>query len=213
MRALLPLLMAVSMQAAELDVEELVRRSVKIFEESWIAARDLEQMRGHQQLHRLVVVQRELHRLPAEVDLLGNIDGDRHLLQLELLGDLPSQGVAGESSAEREDVGVVVLPAVARRGDVMAVGGAHAGHLVGGHGRADAGTVDRWHPWLAVGEDGTVHVVFYDTRNDPTRTSVDMFWSTSTDGAVTWSTPELLTSEISPSINDGFDFSILDELL
>ena len=88
------------------------------------------------------------------------------------------------------------------------------------HEIADANTVDRWHQWLAVGEDGTVHVVYYDTRNDPTRTSVDMYWSTSTDGAVTWSTPEKLTSEISPHMEDGFQFGdyngldiVMDELI
>jgi hypothetical protein len=74
------------------------------------------------------------------------------------------------------------------------------------HETADANSVDRWHQWLAVGPDGTVHAVFYDTRNDPTRTSVDLYWSTSTDGAVTWSTPEKLTSEISPHIGDFFQF-------
>ncbi len=70
----------------------------------------------------------------------------------------------------------------------------------------DASTVDRWHQWLAVGPDGTVHVVFYDTRRDPTRDSVDLFWSSSTDGAQTWSDPTRLTSEQSPSINDSFEF-------
>lgn len=74
------------------------------------------------------------------------------------------------------------------------------------HETADADSVDRWHQWLAVGTDGTVHVVFYDTRNDPSRTSVDLYWSTSTDGAVTWSSPEILTSAISPHISDSFQF-------
>jgi len=74
------------------------------------------------------------------------------------------------------------------------------------HETADADTVDRWNQWLAVGDDGTVHVVFYDTRNDPSRTSVDFYWSTSTDGAVTWSTPTILTSEISPKMEDLFQF-------
>jgi len=74
------------------------------------------------------------------------------------------------------------------------------------HETADADTVDRWNHFLAVGPDGTVHVVYYDTRNDPTRTSVDMYWSKSTDGAVTWSTPEKLTSQISPHIEDTFQF-------
>jgi Neuraminidase (sialidase) len=74
------------------------------------------------------------------------------------------------------------------------------------HETADQNSVDRWHQWLAVGPDGTVHVVFYDTRRDPSRSSVDMFWSYSTDGAETWSTPERLTSEMSPEINDFFEF-------
>lgn len=74
------------------------------------------------------------------------------------------------------------------------------------HETADADTVDRWNQWLAVGPDGTVHVVFYDTRNDPTRRSVDLYWSASTDGAVTWSTPVKLTSEISPHMEDFFQF-------
>jgi len=74
------------------------------------------------------------------------------------------------------------------------------------HETADADSVDRWNHWLAVGPDGTVHVVFYDTRNDPTRRSVDMYWSASTDGAVTWSTPVKLTSEISPHMEDFFQF-------
>jgi len=88
------------------------------------------------------------------------------------------------------------------------------------HETADQMTVDRWHQWLAVGPDGTVHVVFYDTRRDPTRSSVDMFWSYSTDGAATWSAPERLTSEMSPEINDFFEFGdyngldvVLDDLI
>ncbi len=74
------------------------------------------------------------------------------------------------------------------------------------HETDDAASVDRWHQWLAVGPDGTVHAVFYDTRRDPSRESVDLFWSTSTDGAQTWSVPIRLTSEQSPAINDGFEF-------
>lgn len=32
------------------------------------------------------------------------------------------------------------------------------------HETADAGTVDRFHPWLGVAPDGKVYVMFYDTR-------------------------------------------------
>ncbi len=74
------------------------------------------------------------------------------------------------------------------------------------HETADADTVDRWNQWLAVGPDGTVHVIFYDTRNDPTRRSVDLYWSSSTDGAQTWSSPIRLSSEISPHMEDFFQF-------
>ncbi len=74
------------------------------------------------------------------------------------------------------------------------------------HETADQNSVDRWHQWLAVGEDGTVHVAFYDTRRDPTRTSVDLFYTYSSDGAQTFSAPIRLTSEQSPAINDGFEF-------
>ena len=74
------------------------------------------------------------------------------------------------------------------------------------HETADALTVDRWHPWLSVAPDGSVHVVFYDTRRDATRTSVDVFHSISTDGAQTFSTPVRLTSVQSPNIADSFEF-------
>jgi hypothetical protein len=74
------------------------------------------------------------------------------------------------------------------------------------HETADQDQVDRYHQWLAVGPDGSVHVIFYDTRRDPTRTSVDVFYTVSTDGAQSWSTPIRLTAEQSPNIADGFEF-------
>jgi hypothetical protein len=74
------------------------------------------------------------------------------------------------------------------------------------HETADAGSVDRWHQFLSVAADGSVHVVFYDTRRDPARNSVDLFRSVSNDGAVTWSAPERVTAELSPRINDSFEF-------
>ena len=74
------------------------------------------------------------------------------------------------------------------------------------HETADANTVDRFHPWLAVGPDGKVYVIFYDTRRDPTRVAVDIFYSVSADGAQTWSVPARLTSVISPKIDTGFEW-------
>ena len=74
------------------------------------------------------------------------------------------------------------------------------------HETADQNSVDRYHQWLSVGPDGTVHVIFYDTRQDPTRESVDVYHSFSTDGAQTWSAPSRLTTVTSPKINNGFEF-------
>lgn len=74
------------------------------------------------------------------------------------------------------------------------------------HATADANTVDRYHQWLAVGPDGAVHVVFYDTAGDATRNSVHLNWVVSTDGGVTWSTPVALTTVRSQDIVDGFEF-------
>ncbi len=74
------------------------------------------------------------------------------------------------------------------------------------HETADANTVDRFHPWLAVGPDGKVYVMFYDTRRSPTRVGVDIFYSVSSDGGNTWATPTRLTSVLSPQIDDGFEW-------
>jgi subtilisin-like proprotein convertase family protein len=83
------------------------------------------------------------------------------------------------------------------------------------HETADANSVDRFHPWIGVGSDGTVHVMFYDTRQNQARTSVDIYYSKSTDGGNTWSTPVRATSATSPHIEDTFqwgDYNGLDVL-
>ncbi|MEP7013151.1 MAG: sialidase family protein, partial [Acidobacteriota bacterium] len=83
------------------------------------------------------------------------------------------------------------------------------------HETADASTVDRFHQWLGVGSDGTVHVMFYDTRQNAARTSVDIYYSKSTDGGNTWSAPVRATSSTSPHIEDSFqwgDYNGLDVL-
>ncbi len=70
------------------------------------------------------------------------------------------------------------------------------------HETADELTVDRWHQWLAVGPDGKVYVMFYDTRVTG-RSGVDVFYSMSDDGAQTWSAPARLTTVTSPDSNTG----------
>jgi hypothetical protein len=74
------------------------------------------------------------------------------------------------------------------------------------HETDDLLTVDRWQTFLAVGPDGTVHVIYYDTRRAPDRRAADLFYAYSTDGAQTWSEPQRITSEQSPNIADGFEF-------
>ncbi|MCP3964482.1 MAG: exo-alpha-sialidase, partial [bacterium] len=74
------------------------------------------------------------------------------------------------------------------------------------HETADINSVDRFNPWLAVGPDGQVHVIFYDTRRVVNRSGTDLFYSSSADGAVTWTAPVRVTDEISPNIDDTFEF-------
>ena len=74
------------------------------------------------------------------------------------------------------------------------------------HETVDANDVDRWQQWLSVAPDGAVYVIFYDTRRDLSRSSVDLMFSVSNDGAQTFSAPARLTSEISANITDAFEF-------
>lgn len=74
------------------------------------------------------------------------------------------------------------------------------------HETTDINTVDRWNPWIAVGRDGTVHVIYYDTRHSVNRSGVDLYYSFSIDGGVTFSTPERLTSSTSPNLGNFFEF-------
>ena len=63
--------------------------------------------------------------------------------------------------------------------------------------------MDRFNQWLTVDSNGTVHVVFYDTRNSTNRTGVDLYYTFSTDGAQTWNTPERISSQTSANLTDG----------
>ena len=71
------------------------------------------------------------------------------------------------------------------------------------HETVDVQTVDRYNQWLTVDASGVVHVVYYDTRLSPTRTEVDLFYAASTDGGVTWSAPERVSTETSANLTDG----------
>lgn len=73
------------------------------------------------------------------------------------------------------------------------------------HPTGDSNSVDRFHPWLAVGPDGVVHVIYYDTGRSSNRRAVDVFHAFSSDGGQTW-TRERMTDSLAPRVNDGFQF-------
>ncbi|MCB1045416.1 MAG: exo-alpha-sialidase [Acidobacteria bacterium] len=79
-------------------------------------------------------------------------------------------------------------------------------NLVNPHPTADVGTVDRFNPWLEVDQDGTVHVIFYSTQNNPNRLEADIYHVASTDGGQNWSVPQRVTATSSNYINDSFQF-------
>lgn len=53
---------------------------------------------------------------------------------------------------------------------------------------------DQFHPWLAVGQDGSLNVVFYDRRNDAGNYWMDLYFTQSLDGGQSWSSNERVTN-------------------
>lgn len=53
---------------------------------------------------------------------------------------------------------------------------------------------DQFHPWLTVAPDGSIIVVFLDRRLDSGNLLMDLYLTISTDGGVTWSTNERITT-------------------
>jgi hypothetical protein len=73
------------------------------------------------------------------------------------------------------------------------------------HPTADQNTVDRFHQWLEVTDDGAIHLIYYDTNLSASRQAADIYHSVSTDGGDTW-TQQRLTTASSPNIADGFEW-------
>lgn len=71
------------------------------------------------------------------------------------------------------------------------------------HPIADSETVDRYNQWLTVDTNGIVHVVYYDTRHSTERSGVDLYYTFSEDGGVTWNTPTRVSSQTSNNLSDG----------
>ena len=61
---------------------------------------------------------------------------------------------------------------------------------------------DRFHPWIKVGDDSTVHIGYYDTRNSNNRTGVDFYYSTSTDACSSWNETRF-SAQTSSNLTDG----------
>ncbi|KAA3645568.1 MAG: exo-alpha-sialidase [Proteobacteria bacterium] len=73
------------------------------------------------------------------------------------------------------------------------------------HPTADKLTVDRFHPWIKVGENGVVHIGFYDTRHSSARSGVDFYYNVSTDGGATWLAQgaQRYSTQTSSNVNNG----------
>jgi len=53
---------------------------------------------------------------------------------------------------------------------------------------------DQFHPWITVDDQGNIHALFYDRRLDAANYLFDLYYTRSSDGGVTWSPNERITS-------------------
>ena len=67
---------------------------------------------------------------------------------------------------------------------------------------AAGNAVDRYHPWIKVADDSSVHIGYYDTRHSSNRTGVDFYYSYSTNACSSW-TEQRFTSATSSNLSDG----------
>ncbi len=74
------------------------------------------------------------------------------------------------------------------------------------HPTADANTVDRYNQWMKVGDNGLIHLIYYQTSNSVNRTGVDVFYTMSSDGGVTWIPEQRVTTRTSPNLPDNFEW-------
>ena len=63
---------------------------------------------------------------------------------------------------------------------------------------------DQFHPWLFVDNTGKIHLAFYDRRDDPSNYYYNVYYTSSTDGGLTWAANRRVSSESSaPVANKG----------
>lgn len=62
---------------------------------------------------------------------------------------------------------------------------------------------DQFHPWLFVDQEGNIHLVYYDRRDDPDNYYYNVYYTVSTDGGETWAPSRRVTSESSAPVEKG----------
>ncbi|TKJ40336.1 hypothetical protein CEE37_08395 [candidate division LCP-89 bacterium B3_LCP] len=73
-------------------------------------------------------------------------------------------------------------------------------------------SADQFHPWLVCDEQGTLHLIFYDRRNDlPQNLFMDLYYTYSTDAGITWSPNERITEVSSNPSLDSLDSGLIGE--
>ncbi len=71
---------------------------------------------------------------------------------------------------------------------------------------------DQFHPWLTVSPDGAISVVFYDRRNDPSNYLMDLYFTQSLDGGLSWSENRRVTT-VSSDPNAGSRAGLIGEYI
>jgi len=71
---------------------------------------------------------------------------------------------------------------------------------------------DQFHPWLTVSEDGAISVIFYDRRNDPSNYLMDLYFTQSFDGGLTF-TDNRRVSTVSSDPNAGARAGLIGEYI
>lgn len=71
---------------------------------------------------------------------------------------------------------------------------------------------DQFHPWLTVAADGSISVIFYDRRLDPGNYLMDLYFTQSTDGGLTWS-PNARVTTVSSDPNAGLRAGLIGEYI
>jgi len=68
----------------------------------------------------------------------------------------------------------------------------------------DVTTGDQWFPWVDVGPDGAVNVVFYDSRNDQNNLLTEVYVARSTDGGQTFANYKVSDVQFTPVAIPGY---------